>query len=88
MFELFVSKSKANCRKFTETFTVAGKNGEGYGVGCKREGSEGWCKLKTSNAHTCAMEPPRNIIQERIRGANDAVQSGEGIWGRIMGWLR
>jgi len=58
----FVSKSGATCRNFSETFTVQGQPGNGKGIGCKRAGAEGWCKLKPGNALTCAMEQPANMF--------------------------
>jgi hypothetical protein len=84
----FVSKSKAKCRKFKEVFTVTGQNGSDEGVACKREKGDGWCRLKTSNAYTCAMEPPGNIVDEKMRDAEDAVESGKGVWGKVTGWWR
>ena len=58
----FVSKSGSTCRNFSETYTVQGKEGAGKGVACKRGGEEGWCKLKTDNALTCAMEGPPSLF--------------------------
>lgn len=52
----FISKSGATCRNFDETFTVQGKNGIDKGVGCKRRGQEGWCKLGLEKAQTCSFE--------------------------------
>ena len=54
----FVSKSGAVCRNFTETYNVQGHAGGDKGIGCKRVGKDGWCKLKEGNALTCALEHP------------------------------
>lgn len=54
--ERFVSKSGYTCRSFSESFTVAGNRGTGTGIACKRQGRDGWCRLKEGNALTCAME--------------------------------
>jgi hypothetical protein len=56
--EVFVSKSKVPCRNYSETFRVQNVPGAYQGVACKRIGADGWCRLKPSNAHTCAMEDP------------------------------
>lgn len=52
----FVSKSKANCRNFTESFTVTGGAGTHSAIACKRGGDNGWCVLRPDQALTCAME--------------------------------
>ena len=54
--DTFVSKSGATCRNFTETFVVQGQNGIDKGVGCKRRGQDGWCKLDLNKAKTCSFE--------------------------------
>ena len=55
----FVSKSGYTCRGFTETYSVLGsKPGSEKGYACRRAGGNGWCRLKTSDALTCAMENP------------------------------
>jgi len=53
----FVSPSGTNCRNFSETFVVQGQKGMDKGVGCKRKGQDGWCKLDpTKEAKTCSFE--------------------------------
>lgn len=52
----FISRSGSECREFTETFTIQGVQGENVGVGCKRKGDDGWCRLGLKQALTCAME--------------------------------
>lgn len=52
----FVSKSKATCRNFTESYTIGGMKGARSGIACKRGGEEGWCVLRPTDALTCAME--------------------------------
>lgn len=76
--EVYVSKSGATCRNFVETFAVHGVIGDNEGVGCKRVGTEGWCKLKLDNALTCAMEPSSNPVEETLRDAKEFIQGKEG----------
>ncbi|NBO18232.1 MAG: hypothetical protein EBV03_03215 [Proteobacteria bacterium] len=54
--DVFTSKSGVPCRNYSETFNVQNRAGAYQGVACKRQGTEGWCRLKPGNAHTCAME--------------------------------
>lgn len=54
--EVFVSKSGYPCRPYSETFNVQKIDGAYKGIACKRQGKEGWCRLKPGNANTCAME--------------------------------
>ena len=54
--DTFISKSGATCRNFHETFIVQGHNGIDQGVGCKRRGKDGWCKLDLNKAKTCSFE--------------------------------
>jgi len=58
----FQSKSSATCRNFSETFDIGGQKGKAEGIACKRNGDEGWCRLKKSDALTCALEQPNNIV--------------------------
>ena len=87
----FTSKSGAICRNFTESFVVKGQSGADKGVGCKRNGADGWCKLDASNAMTCAMEDPAfmfgdvnvpNVTMPNIAPINGpGGNSGSGISG-------
>jgi len=54
--EAYTSKSGSLCRNFNEYLNIRGQMGQVQGVGCKRAGSDGWCKLKPGNALTCSME--------------------------------
>jgi hypothetical protein len=56
--EVFMSKSGYPCRDYSETFKVQGIDGAYHGTACKRQGKDGWCRLKPGNANTCAMEDP------------------------------
>ncbi len=58
---VFVSKSGVPCRPYSETFTVQNVGGSYHGTACKRQGADGWCRLKPTNANTCAMED-RNFM--------------------------
>ena len=53
---IFISKSGTPCRPYSETFTVQNIDGAYHGTACKRQGADGWCRLKPGNANTCAME--------------------------------
>ena len=52
----FVSKSRSNCREFTENYTVQGSAGKSKGYGCRRSNGGGWCRLKADEVLTCALE--------------------------------
>jgi len=55
----FLSRSKANCREFTEEYDVGGKPGRSKGYGCRRSDGAGWCRLKTNQEIlSCALENP------------------------------
>lgn len=56
--DVFTSKSGVPCRNYSETFNVQARAGAYQGIACKRQGKEGWCRLKPGNAQTCAMEDP------------------------------
>ena len=68
----FISKSRSVCRNFTETYTIGGAAGAGEGIGCKRNGDEGWCKLRKGQAMTCAMEKPGIMFDMDIPNVNVA----------------
>lgn len=53
---VFLSKSGYPCRTYAETFTVQEIPGAYQGTACKRQGKDGWCRLKPGDANTCAME--------------------------------
>lgn len=82
--KVFTSKSGATCRKFQETFIINNHEGKNEGVGCKREGRDGWCKLKSTDALTCAMEPSGNALSDAWRGATEA---GGGVIDSVKGMI-
>ena len=86
--EKFLSKSKYDCRSYAEIFYVGTTPYPYEGVACKRQGREGWCRLKKTDALTCALEPPENTLEETLRDARDAREHGKGVWGKFQGWLR
>ncbi|MDX1974238.1 MAG: hypothetical protein SFT92_01035 [Rickettsiales bacterium] len=59
--EPFTSKSKTLCRKYKEQLIIANKQTTIAGIACKRQGRDGWCRLKEDNALTCAMEKPNYL---------------------------
>jgi hypothetical protein len=83
----YISKSGATCRNFAEIFTVQGVAGENEGVGCKRVGYDGWCKLRMTDARTCAMEPNSTIVEDKLRDAREYIQGKEGRANGIMQML-
>lgn len=85
--ENFVSKSKAVCRNFTESYAIGGKQGKADGIACRREGREGWCRLKEGNALTCALEETASDMQKRLKDANDVAAVGKSWTERIRGWF-
>ncbi len=73
----YVSKSRSTCRHYTEEFSVGGKDGTSEGITCKRDGKSGWCRLKSGDAETCAMEKPGyDIILGGISVGNIDVNIG------------
>jgi hypothetical protein len=60
--EVFISKSGVPCRRYFEQFKVHQVDGALKGVACKRQGDDGWCRLKPTNAYTCAMEDPAYLF--------------------------
>jgi len=44
------------------------------GVGCKRVGRDGWCRLKKGDALTCALEPPDGSIKSQVESTVDDAQ--------------
>lgn len=54
----FTSKSGYYCRAFEESYSIAGQNSGDKGIACKRQGRDGWCRLKETQALTCALELP------------------------------
>lgn len=86
--EVFVSKSGANCRSFSETYTIGTTSASAEGVACKREGKDGWCRLRKVDAQTCAMEPPASLAEKATRGTQDAVGAAKDVMGKAWGALR
>ncbi len=68
--EVFISKSKATCRPYSETYNIGGYQGEQQGIACKRIGSDGWCRLKKTDALTCALEGAGTIAGHSFPGLN------------------
>lgn len=66
----FISKSKYNCREFSEYFTVAGLDGKREAIACKRIGNDGWCVLKPTDALTCAMEKTPGVLDGSLPQAS------------------
>ncbi len=65
----YISKSKALCRDFSETFNIEGKEGVGGAAACKREDNS-WCIIrKKTEPHTCAIENIESSTDKIMRDA-------------------
>jgi hypothetical protein len=73
--QAYISKSGSTCRNFAEVFTVHGLQGENEGIGCKRRGYQGWCKLGMNDAGTCAMERSKGSADNLVDNVTDALGS-------------
>jgi hypothetical protein len=79
------------CRNFREY--VSNKNMysmSSEGVGCKRLGRAGWCKLKKDEMRTCALEAPQgpvddaqNVIDEAARRLDRTQVKGKSWWNTL-----
>lgn len=67
------------CRTYREVIS-SGKYKEIYGdgVACKRVGDAGWCRLRAEDMQSCALEPPRGLIDQAIQAGQDTLR--EGMW--------
>lgn len=81
----YISKSKSLCRNFAESFVVDGEAGQYEGVACKREG-KGWCRLKSEDALTCALEQSEDITDKIMRDADGAVDKGNEFIRNTKDW--
>jgi hypothetical protein len=72
----FISKSKSTCRSFSESYTLGKYSGGMKGFGCKREGKDGWCKLRESSMLSCAFEPPQTVFDFIEQKAGNASEIG------------
>jgi hypothetical protein len=84
----FQSKSDATCRVFSERYIVNGIDETKEGVACKREQRDGWCRLKKTDAQTCALEAPGNVKEKALRTSSDFLESTKDLLGRVAGWVR
>lgn len=87
----FVSKSNATCRSFSETYSLSGISGKMSGFGCKREGKDGWCKLREGNMLSCAFESPQTVfdfIEQKAGKASEIGnrKSSEAEWSLRRWW--
>jgi len=68
--ETFISKSSSTCRAFSESYIIGDNKSTAEGIACKREGNEGWCRLKKTDAQTCAMEGSSTFGNFSFPGVN------------------
>ncbi|MFW0776940.1 MAG: hypothetical protein ACN2B6_04385 [Rickettsiales bacterium] len=83
--ELFTSKSGYTCRGFAEAFNIGGEQGQHQGIACKRKGADGWCRLKESDALTCALETPATAVANYNFPGADTTTPNIAISGGIGG---
>lgn len=82
----YISKSKSLCRNFTETFKIDGQVGKSEGAACKRDGNNGWCRLKHEDAHTCALEEPQGVADKLMNDAEGALGKGNEMIRNTKDW--
>lgn len=69
----FTTDKNVECRSFSESYVLYGNQGTTTGYGCKRQGHEGWCKLKIGDALTCALEAPDSVYGSAEKKASRVV---------------
>lgn len=84
--EEYISKSKSLCRNFTETFVIDNQSGKSEGAACKRDGNNGWCRLKNTDAHTCALEEPEGFTDNLINDAEGVLGKGNEMIRNTKDW--
>jgi hypothetical protein len=77
----FKSKSGSTCRAYTETYRTTQYEQILKGYGCKRSEDEGWCRLRETDAQTCALED-RSFFFGR---ASQALLAGGELITRFIG---
>lgn len=68
----FNNQSGGKCRTFSEIYRIGEQEGEIIGYGCKRDGRDGWCKLREGNMMSCALESPNNTLERVVEAVHDA----------------
>jgi hypothetical protein len=76
----FKSKSGADCRPFSESYTIGVQSGKAQGFACKREGETTWCKLKPNTMQSCALETLQNPIEKAVDSAKLLVKGTVDFW--------
>lgn len=84
--EKYLSKSQSICRNFTEIFEVGKQAEKNEGVACKRNGGNGWCKLKYQDARTCALENPQNTTDKMLNDTDSVLDKGEEFLRNTKDW--
>ena len=82
----YISKSKAVCRDFTETFEINNELGKSNGVACRRDNGNSWCRLKKEDAHTCVLEEPQGITDKIINNVESTLGQGDEIIRNSKDW--
>lgn len=83
----YISKSKSICRDFAETFVIDNQSGKNEGSACERSGEgKGWCRLKHSDAHTCALETPQGISDQLLNNAETTLEKGTELLRNSKDW--
>lgn len=84
--KIYLSKSKSMCRDFKEIFAIGENKGKIEGVSCKRDGNNGWCRLKKENAHTCALEEPQGFFDQITNDFESTVNQSSEWWRGTKDW--
>lgn len=67
------------CRPYKELLSSAGyRDIYGDGWGCYRSGfaRDGWCRVPREGVKSCALEPPRNMVEGAFQGTDEVVHEG------------
>jgi len=75
--EKYLSKSQSVCRNYSESFEIYGKKNTNSAVACKRTNDVGWCRLKSDDAHTCAIENPQNSTDKILNDAGNSLHKAK-----------
>jgi hypothetical protein len=86
--DFYTSKSKADCRKYTEEYIVGKEQFTTIGTACRRSGDNGWCRIPPGGAETCALESPSSAEGTVMQKAGDAAESASDVLGKAKSVLR
>lgn len=67
----FTNKTGGQCRGFSEIYRIGQQEGQLSGYGCKRDGRDGWCKLREGNMMSCALEAPNSTVEQVVESVKN-----------------